>query len=139
MKLFWDTNMLIDLITARSPFGSDAQTLFELGKTHQVELLISDLTIINTAYSLRKYDFKKEEIYDVLLGIFPYFTITTMGRSVIERSLQKRGKDFEDDAQYYSAIDAHADFIITRNKKDFPQEDFILEPKEFFALMNITY
>lgn len=37
MKLFWDTNMLIDLITARSPFGSDAQTLFELGKMQQVE------------------------------------------------------------------------------------------------------
>jgi predicted nucleic acid-binding protein len=62
-----------------------------------------------------------------------------MGRSVIERSLQKRGKDFEDDTQYFSAIDANADFIITRNKKDFPQENFILEPKEFFELMNIEY
>jgi len=139
MKVFVDTNILIDLITYRSPFGSDAQIIYELSKSHRMELLVSDLTFFNTAYSLRKYGFKKDEIFEILSGILPNVTITPMGHQVIVRCLQKRGKDFEDDAQYFSAVSAGADYIITRNKKDFPQENFILEPKEFFDLMNIEY
>ena len=139
MKLFIDTNIVIDLITFRTPFGGDAHIIFELAKGHHAELMVSDVPVFNTAFSLHKLHYTKAEIFDYLTALLPLLTITTMGRSVIERSLQKRGKDFEDDAQYYSAIDANADFIITRNKKDFPQEDFVLEPKEFFALLNITY
>ena len=139
MKLFLDTNIIIDFLTARKPFGRDAKQLFLLSKTGAFELMASDVTIFNTAYSLHKQEYTKAEIFDYLTALLPLLSITTMGRSVIERSLQKRGKDFEDDAQYFSAIDANADFIITRNKKDFPKEDFILEPKEFFDLMNIEY
>ena len=139
MKLFLDTNIIIDFLTARKPFGRDAKQLFLLSKTGAFELMVSDVTIFNTAFSLHKLQYTKAEIFDYLTALLPLLTITTMGRSVIERSLQKLGKDFEDDAQFFSAVDASADFIITRNKKDFPKEDFILEPKEFFALMNITY
>lgn len=139
MKLFLDTNIIIDFLTARKPFGRDAKQLFLLSKTGAFELMVSDVTIFNTAYSLHKQQYIKAEILDYLTALLPLLTITTMGRSVIERSLQKRGKDFEDDAQFFSAIDANADFIITRNKKDFPQETFVLEPKEFFDLMNIAY
>ena len=30
------------------------------------------------------------------------------------------------------------DYIITRNKKDFPVDNNVLEPQEFFKLMNIV-
>lgn len=137
MKLFLDTNIIIDLVSGRQPFGHDAGLLYRLRLEPDMYLMVSDLTIFNTAYSLRKEHFPKEEIFDILQSILPNLIVLNMGRSVIERSLQKRGKDFEDDAQYFSAVDAGADYIITRNKKDFPQEDFVLEPKEFFDLMNI--
>ena len=139
MKLFLDTNIIIDFLTARKPFGSDANTLFLLRKKLAVELMVSDVTIFNTAFSMHKLHYTTAEIFDYLTALLPLITITTMDRSIIDRSLQKRGKDFEDDAQYFSAIEAGADYIITRNKKDFPQEDNILEPKEFFDLMNIEY
>ncbi len=139
MKVFVDTNIIMDFITARIPFGRNAKILFELGKEKKFDILVADLSFFTSAYSLKKYDFTKEDILDCLTALLPLVSIVPVGQSVVTRSLKKRGKDFEDDAQYFSAIDANADFIITRNKKDFPQEDFILEPKEFLALMNITY
>ena len=43
-----------------------------------------------------------------------------------------RAKDFEDALQYSSARQAAADYIITRNKKDFRFSDIpVLEPTEF--------
>ena len=90
MKLFLDTNIIIDLVTGRQPFGHDAGLLYRLRLEPDMYLMVSDLTIFNTAYSLRKEHFPKEEIFDM------------------------------DDAQYFSAVDAGADYIITRNKKDFP-------------------
>ena len=137
MKLFLDTNIVIDFLTARIPFGSDANTLFLLRKKDVVKLMASDVTIFNTAFSMHRLHYTKEEIFDYLTALLPLLEILPMDRRVIERSLQKRGRDFEDDAQYFTAVDAGADYIITRNKKDFPQEDFILEPKKFFQLMNI--
>ncbi len=137
MKVFVDTNIIIDFITARIPFGRNAKILFELGKEKKFDILVADLSFFTSAYSLKKYDFSKEDIFDCLTALLPLVTIVTVGETVVTRSLLKRGKDFEDDAQYFSAVSAGADYIITRNKKDFPQEDFILEPKEFFKLMNI--
>lgn len=137
MRVFVDTNIIMDFITFRSPFGRNAKIIFELGKEKKIDILAADLSFFNSAFSLKKYDFSKEDILDCLTALLPLVTIVPVGESVVTRSLAKRGKDFEDDAQYFSAVDAGADYIITRNKKHFPQEEFILEPQEFFDLMNI--
>lgn len=139
MRLFLDTNIIIDLITGRDPFGKDAAVLFQLGKGMGHDLLVSDLSVFNTIYILQRLHYAKEDIYDILASLLPALTITSMGDSVIGRCLQRRGVDFEDDAQYYSAMDAEADFIITRNKKDFPPDSCVVEPREFFRMMNIVY
>ena len=139
MKIFLDTNIIIDLVSGRKPFCQDAGILFQIGKNKQYDLLVSDLTIINTAYTLHRLHYAKDDIYDILTSLLSLLTITTMGRNVINRSIQNRGKDFEDDAQYFSALDAGADYIITRNKKDFPIDNTVLTPQEFFKLMNIVF
>ncbi|MBP5425655.1 MAG: PIN domain-containing protein [Prevotella sp.] len=136
MKLFLDTNIIIDLITGREPFGRDAAILFQLGRSGN-ELIVSDLSVFNTVYVLQKLRYAKEDIYDILVSLLPTLTVTSMGVSVVERCILRRGKDFEDDAQFFAAVDAKADFIITRNKKDFPSDDSVVEPQEFFKLMNI--
>ena len=139
MKLFLDTNIIIDLITVREPFGRDAGIIFQIGKSAGHELLVSDLSIFNTAYVLQKLHYAKDEIYDILTSLLPTLTITPVGGEIVESCLQRRGKDFEDDAQFLSAVNAGADFILTRNKKDFPEDDCVLAPREFFQLMNIVF
>ena len=140
MKVFIDTNILIDFLAAREPFAEEAMALFQLADNDEIELMVSDLTIINTIYILRRMHYGLSEIYDSLDNIRPLLTITSMGASVVDRCLQHRSDDFEDEMQYFSAVNANADYIITRNKKDFDFGDSaVMTPQEFFKEQNIEF
>ena len=67
-------------------------------------------------------------------------TLTETGPKVIRACLQARSKDFEDNVQYLSAMNAGADYVITRNKKDFApfDEGKVLTPLELLDMMNIV-
>ena len=138
MKVFLDTNILIDFISGRKPFVDDALVLFQLADNKEVELMVSDLTIINTIYVLRRLHYSMSVIYGILTDVRPLLTITSIGAEVIDLCLNKQSADFEDQAQYYSAIKAGANYIVTRNKKDFPlTAQNVLTPKDFFDRINI--
>lgn len=140
MKVFLDTNILIDFLAARQPFAEEAIALFQLADNGEIELMVSDLTIINTIYVLRRMQYGLLEIYDALDDIRPLLTITSMGATVIDRCLEHRSDDFEDEMQYFSAVDANVDYIITRNKKDFDFGDSaVMTPQEFFDEQNIEF
>jgi len=140
MKVFLDTNILIDFLAARQPFAEDAVALFQLADDGEIELKVSDLTIINTIYVLRRMHYNLSEIYDAMDDIRPLLMIVSMGASVVDRCLQHRSDDFEDEMQYLSAVEANADYIITRNKKDFDFGDSaVMTPQEFFKEQNIEF
>ena len=140
MKVFLDTNILIDFLAARQTFAEDAVALFQLADDGEIELMVSDLTIINTIYVLRRMHYNLSEIYDAMDDIRPLLTIVSMGASVVDRCLQHRSDDFEDEMQYLSAVEANADYIITRNKKDFDFGDSaVMTPQEFFKEQNIEF
>ena len=140
IKVFIDTNILIDFLAARQPFAEDAVALFQLADNGEIELMASDLTIVNTIYILRRMHYGLSDIYDSLDAIRPLLTITSMGGAVVDRCLQHRSDDFEDEMQYYSAVDANADYILTRNKKDFDFGDSaVMTPQEFFKEQNIEF
>lgn len=137
MKVFLDTNIVIDFIANRQPFAEDAIALFQLADDREIELMVSDLTIINTVYILRRLHYPMPDILDVLDSIRPLLTITSVGAAVIDRCLQHRAGDIEDAAQYFSAIDAGADYVVTRNKKDYDfGDDTVVTPGEFLQQMN---
>ncbi len=138
MKVFLDTNIVIDFIAGRQPFVKDAITLFQLADNQEIELLVSDLSMVNMAYILRRLNFPMSDIYDAFNEIRSLLTITSIGSMAIDNCLRLRGDDFEDMAQYFSALQAGADFIVTRNKKDFPiNKEMILTPREFLDYLNI--
>ena len=68
-------------------------------------------------------------------GLRPYYTIVPVGSLVVDKSYQIESKDFEDALQYFSAEQAEADCVVTRNLKDFDFSFSIetLEPKAFLS------
>ena len=55
MKLFLDTNVVIDVIAAREPFVTDSRAIFNLCETCKAEGCISALTFCTVSYVLRKF------------------------------------------------------------------------------------
>jgi predicted nucleic acid-binding protein len=140
MKVFLDTNILIDFISGRKPFADDSMVFFQLAYDGEIELMVSDLTIVNTIYILHRLHYSQTDIYETLEEINAFLTITPIGAETINYCLRGRYHDFEDAVQYYSALKAGADYVITRNGKDFPHDATnVLSPLDFFRKNNITF
>ena len=118
MKIFIDTNIFLDILCRREQFVDDALSIFDMAVDDRIELLISDLTIANIKYITRK-EITVDKFYDLIQTFRPIFTIVPLGAEVVDRALYLKAKDFEDALQYFSAVQAGADCLITRNIKDF--------------------
>lgn len=73
----------------------------------------------------------------VLEKIRTVFRVAPVNDRVIDLAMVSELRDFEDAVQYYSAVLAKADCIITRNKRDFRKSSIpVLLPEEFLVQEN---
>ena len=133
MKLLIDANILLDVLQRREPHYSDSALLCKLCETGQVSGYISALTAANLVYIMRK-ELTAERIEEVLSYLMLIFHLTELTESDIMNAAKKQWSDFEDAIQSASAERIHADYIITRNVKDFKSSKVMaLAPGEFLA------
>ena len=132
MKIFIDTNVLIDLLYKREGY-EQAGKILALSQNSQYVLYTSVLSIANLAYILRKV-LKGQALYQALNKLSKRLNISPMTQESFEKALSLEASDFEDALQYYSALQAECEMIITRNKKDFQfSEIAVYSPDEFLA------
>ncbi len=134
MRVYLDTNILVDLVLSRQEFLLDAQRIFALGYAGEVQLMVSALSFINTVYLGQKYKFPMDEVRSKLRMIADFVDVTDLrGQNVVDM-LSSDWKDYEDATQYRSAADEQADYIVTRNKRDFKDSTIaVMTPSELFA------
>ena len=134
MIVFVDTNVIIDLLAKRAPFYHESLQLFSLADAKQIEIAVSTLSIVNTHYILN--DVMKLNNARSIIGTFKVLVQShELNDKVLDLALNDtRFKDFEDGIQYYTALQAQANPIITRNLKDFRNSSIpVINPKEFLA------
>lgn len=119
MRVFVDTNILIDYVCARKGFCEIAERLFLSGLCGEHKLIISDMSYVNTFYVGRQYGYSNELLLEVLQKVECFCETAEMNEQVVHTALHSGWKDFEDSMQYHSAIASMTECIVTRNKKDF--------------------
>lgn len=136
VKLFLDTNVVIDFLCERSnDFYLPAARLIVKGYNKEVELWCSSLTFATADYLLEKYHVSQADRTNMLKDFIQVCLPSSVDREVIEKALSSDFKDFEDALQYFSAKKCGAEAIITRNKKDFKTSELPMYlPTEYLAL-----
>ena len=133
MILLIDANILLDVLMNRQDFVKDSSMIWKLCETNQAKGYISALTIANLMYIMRK-QLDPETIEKLLVQLKFIFDFTDFGVSDLQRAAEMKWTDFEDAVQSATAERLHADFIITRNVKDFRSSKIMaLTPTEFLA------
>jgi predicted nucleic acid-binding protein len=123
MKIFVDTNILVDLIADRKPFSKFAIQLFSKAEVGKLELYTSSHSIATTHYLLKKYVDEKE-LREVLFNLLEYLNIFAINLDILKKGLKSKHKDFEDAIQIISAYSIEKmDCIVTRNIKDFKNSE----------------
>ena len=133
MKLLIDANILLDVLQNRENFVRASSMVWKLCETEQAKGYISALTFANLVYIMRK-EMDAQRIEEVLHMLSLIFEFAELNDSDLFRAAALQWPDFEDDVQSVTAERIHADYIITRNVRDFSRSKVIaFTPDELLA------
>lgn len=118
MKVFLDTNIIIDYFDSKREHYLPAAILFDLALKGRLELTVCAQSFITAFYVLGKF-YTKEELYMSMRSLYGLCGISPVDASIIEKALALESVDFEDTVQYLSSTVANADIIITRDERGF--------------------
>ena len=118
MKVFLDTNVIIDYFDSQREHYLPSTILFDLAMKGEIELTVCANSFITAFYVLGKI-YPKEELYKSMRALYKLCSVSPVDANVIEQALALESIDFEDTVQYLSSKIIDADIIITRDKHGF--------------------
>lgn len=131
MKVLYDTNVVLDVLWPRLEFLANSSSALNLATTDKIEGYLAAHAITTIDYLARCSPAYSRASINVLLK---YLKIAAVDQSVIQEALTSSIKDFEDAVTHSAASAVGADFIVTRNVKDFSGSSVpALEPALFLT------
>lgn len=137
MRHFYiDTNVIIDFISLRKPFGDAALALFGLSDKGKIKLYTSSHGIPTAHYILRKI-YSEEQVRKALNSVLDYLEVISVTEGILRKALRSAHKDYEDAIHI---LCAHAvkniSGIVTRDLKDFATSEIpVYSPDEILQLV----
>ncbi|WP_288372950.1 PIN domain-containing protein [uncultured Algoriphagus sp.] len=130
-QYFLDTNILLDFLGNRQPFGKYALEIFNKSRLKEWQLWTSDNSILTSYYIISK-EIGEAESRIKIGRLINYLEIQPTQKAQILQALNSDFKDLEDAVQYFCASGIpKLEGIITRNKKDFKSSQIpVFEPWE---------
>jgi predicted nucleic acid-binding protein len=113
MKVLLDTNILLDVALAREPFWGPSAEVLEFCQQYPGTGAIAWHTVSNLAYML------KGDARAFLEDLLAFVDVASGSTASVREALAMKTRDLEDALQAASAITFKAQYVITRNVKDF--------------------
>lgn len=120
MKVLIDTNIILDVLCKRPGFYEDSAKIFKLCEVGKISGVMSALTVPNIIYILRK-ELDAEKTKEILDNLFLIFSVADLKADDLRKAADMKFKDYEDAIQSACAARVKANYIITRNIKDFTE------------------
>ena len=123
LRVLIDTNVLVDFMAQRKPFDAEAVKIVNAGKQLLFHGCIAAHSVPDIYYILRK-SIPPDERREVLQKLCEIFTVIGIDKNKLSTALKNEEfTDFEDCLQSLCAAEFHADYIVTRNPKDYVLSD----------------
>lgn len=118
MKILLDTNVVLDALFNRPPWGADAKAIWQAHQQGMVTAYVSATTVTDVFYIGRK----QSGIASAKAGVktcLDQLHMIDVGFAELAAAYGRGGGDFEDDVQIACAQTAGLDYIITRDVAGF--------------------
>ncbi len=133
MNIFFDTNVLMDVLSKREPFYEDAFSLWSLAEQDHYQGYVSAISFNNLYYIIDRLSTQRKA-RKAMRMLRDTFKIIALDDQILNQAIDADFKDFEDAIQYFSALRADATALITRNPNHFPLADLAIQtPTAFIA------
>jgi predicted nucleic acid-binding protein len=135
MKVFLDSDVILDFLLDRQPYSDDIGQIFERSINSDLQLCVSPITITNLNYIIGRLQNKKQAHLKTK-KILQLVNVEIVCESTIIKAVTSRFKDFEDAVHNFCAIESNHTIILTRNIKDYKESELgILSPSEYKSQM----
>ncbi|MBQ8091036.1 MAG: PIN domain-containing protein [Pyramidobacter sp.] len=133
MRLLIDANIVLDVLMKREPHYPASAMVWKLCETEQAEGYVSTLTFANLVYVMRK-ELSPVQIMEVHSRMKLIFRFAGFASADLSRAASLQWDDFEDAVQSVIAERLGADWIVTRNVRDFKRSRIMaVTPAELLA------
>lgn len=131
IRLFVDSDVILDLLTKREPHFEHAAKLFTLIDQQKVKAYTSPLIFANLHYLLKKLTSNTTALKS-LRKLKTLINILPVDERIIEQALNSEFNDFEDAIQYFTSVNNGINLLLTRNKVDYKKSKITIStPEEF--------
>lgn len=135
MKVFYDSNVVLDVLLNRTDFVSDSLSALKLSENRIVKGYISVVSITDIFYLVKKNLKDTDAAIEKIKTLLKIVSVAKADEKIAKKAIDSGWKDFEDSVQYSVAKKANCKCIVTRNKKDYKFSDIPLyNPTEFIEL-----
>lgn len=120
MRIYIDTNVIIDLLAKREPFYTDAYDLFlQIAEKNDLIAYTSVKSIMDIYYILNRYIHDRFESGRHIVDLIKLLYVADSTDIDLLKSFSGTSNDLEDNLIIEMASRLDLDYIITRNLKDF--------------------
>jgi predicted nucleic acid-binding protein len=133
MRVLLDTDVVLDFLLTRQPFGATAQAIWQAHEQGRCTAYVSAITPVNVYYIARRLVGvgDAERLLNILLLALP---ICPVDAAVLTAAQQLGFSDFEDAVQLAAAQSAGLDALVTRNIGDYRGSSLpVLTPTDLLA------
>ena len=132
MKILIDANVFLDVLCNRTDFVEDSLKVFKYCEVNQIMGCISAMSVSNIVYIMRK-ELDSERIKEILTTLTSLFTVVDLREADLLKAADLDFADYEDALQSVCATRVKANYIVTRNIKDFKNSPVpAIKPSELF-------
>ncbi|TAE15748.1 MAG: PIN domain-containing protein [Bacteroidetes bacterium] len=137
VKIFIDSDVLLDFFFDREPFADDAEQILTLCEKNIISGTVTAVILSNMYYVLRKTA-SHQQVIDSLQWLLQIVDVAAIDKLIVLQALQSSFTDFEDALQNFSAKTIPSlTTIVTRNITDYKESEIsVLTPKAFLATLH---
>jgi hypothetical protein len=133
--IFVDSDILLDVILDRIPFYDSSVRILLLADQSEFSCCTAVHSLLNVHYvTKRKLGLPEaDKAIKLLIG---KITIVSEDQTTVDQAIQSGFTDFEDAVQFFAAKSVNADYIITRNLKDYKESTIpVLTAEQFLRTL----
>lgn len=136
MRLFFDLNVILDVLGRREPWFEHSAAILSLVEEGAAKGFVAAHSVTTLDYLLAKHQ-GRERATTALVELLGLVRAASVDHDVLLKALSLGWTDFEDAVQAICALDLNADHLITRDPEDFPNLSIsVVTPSELLALLS---
>jgi hypothetical protein len=135
LNVLFDLNIVLDVLQERAEFYELSAHLLARAEVGHIQGWLAAHSVTTLFYLIAK-DKSPEKARVAITTLLQFLKIAPVDQNTIEQALNLPYRDYEDAVQMTAALQIHADYLLTRNVKDYsPSPLAVIQPAELLAIL----